>query len=377
MQSSVQQISGNIEISQPVLAVLVKQTYFFDDKGNCVPADNTEPLIDKIAYYEHNDQLLKDDSDLFVFKKYCDVIIKGHARNLENEKKFVATVQIENSELNILVQGNRKAYLNSFGKLTFTEPDPIHEIPLRYDFAYGGKDTEAEKKIQLPNEEIMATMPGHNWYADSPFRYQRNPEGKGFIVELSKAMLEMLELPNLEDPGHPLTPQNIILNDINRWVEMPIPSATDWVNHGWAPRLLYTGLVEFPYSNVRSLKEIKLKWVEPDIYDRKQFNTGFNYRFFNGGHYGLQINSQRSPTDCTLLNMHPSMKRVTIKLPKVWPKIWTDGRKGTLKETQTFLHSIIIFPDENKLHIIWRGTSKALRPYHPHELSSMPYKVEW
>ncbi|MBS1929194.1 MAG: DUF2169 domain-containing protein [Chitinophagaceae bacterium] len=377
MQFSAKQISGNTEHAQPTLAVLVKQTFVFDNKGQCTPADNAEPLVDKIAYYEHNDQLLKDDSDLFVFKKYCDVIIKGKARNFGNEKKFYAGVQIGNTQFDILVQGNRKAYFNSFGKLEFSEPEIILEVPLRYDYAYGGKDTEAEKKMQLPNEEIMAAMPEQNWYADSPFRYPRNPEGKGFIVEPSKAMIEKLELPNLEDPTQQLTPGNIITNDVNRWVEMPLPFATDWVNHVWAPRLLYTGLVEFPYPNPRALKEIKMKWVEPDLYDHKQFNTGFNYRFFNGGHFGLQINPLKIPDDCTLLNIHPTQKRITLKLPKAWPKIWTDGRKGTLKETQTLLHSIHISPDENKVNIIWRGASKALRPYHPLELNEMPFKVEW
>ena len=377
MQYQAKQISGTIPSLQPALSVLVKQTFGIDEKGNCWPLTDSDQLVDNITYYEHNDQILKEDSDLFVHKKYCDIVIKGKARNFGGEKKFIASIRVGEKQLDISVQGNRKPYLDVYGKLIFGEPEIAHEIPLRFDFAYGGKDTESEKKLQLPSEEIMAAMPEHNWYADSPYRYQRNPEGKGFIVEHSKAMIEQLELPNLEDPDHPVTPENIIVGDVNRWIEMPIPQATDWISHAWVPRLLYTGLVEFPYQNTDIIKECKLKLVEPDIYSKKQLSTGFNYRFFNGAHYGLQINPLVSPGICTLTNIHPTYKNMDIKLPKMLPKIWTDGRNGKLNETQTFLHSIIIYPEENKLNMVWRGTAPALRPYMKQELELMPFKVEF
>jgi hypothetical protein len=370
------QVSGNDENGKPVLAVVVKQTFSIDINGNCAIAGEQLPLVEDLVYYEHNKTLLECDSDLFVQKKYCDVVVKGNVR-CYGKTKQLAEVIIGDIRYSIAVQGNQKAYLDSYGKIQFADIEPIEEVPLRYDFAYGGKDTEAEKQIQLPQAEILAALPDQDWYADSPFRYPRNTEGKGYLVEMSKNMIEQLEIPNLQDPEYLLTPENILVGNIDRWIEMPIPYATDWLSHVCIPRLAYTGLFEFPDVNKSTLKEMKMKWVERDIYDKKNPATGFNYRFFNGGHYALQIDLHNNIKECTLVNIHPSQKKITIKLPTASPKIWVDGRKGTLKETIPVMHSIIIEADDNRLSIVWCGKAPALRPYFQEELKTMPFKVEW
>ncbi|CAN5898793.1 DUF2169 domain-containing protein [soil metagenome] len=371
------QISGNHDKVGAVLAVLVKRTYKTDSNGYCTIADEQLPLVNEIIYYPNNNVLLEADSDLFVQKKYCDVVIKGNARCYGKLKKFSAGIVLGNKQFIIGVQGNQKIYLDNYGKIKFGDIEQIEEVPLRYDFAYGGKDTEAEKKIQLPAAEIQAAMPNVDWYADSPFRYPRNPEGKGYLVEMSKDMIEQLEIPNLQDPEYLLTAENILVGDINRWTEMPIPYATGWISHVWVPRFLYTGLAEFPYGNARALKEMKMKWVEPDIYEKKDPAKSFNYRFFNGGHYALQLDLNHYIKECTLINIHPLNKKITIKIPNERPKIWVDGRKGILKETIPVMHTILIEPDHNRLSIIWCGNAPALRPYMEEELKTMPFKVEW
>jgi hypothetical protein len=370
------QISGNDDNRKPVLAVVVKQTFNFDNNGNCKIADEQLPLVEELVHYKHNKALLENDSDLFVQKKYCDVVVKGNVR-CYGKTKQLAEIIIGDIKYSIAVQGNQKAYLDSYGKIQFSDIELVEEIPLRYDFAYGGRDTEAEKQIQLPQAEILAAMPDQDWYADSPFRYPRNTEGKGYLVEMNKNMIEQLEIPNLQDPGHLLTPENILVGNIDRWIEMPIPYATDWVNHVFFPRIAYTGLFEFMNVKKLTLKEMKMKWVEKDIYDKKDPATGFNYRFFNGGHYALQIGLHNNPKECTLTNIHPLHKKITLQLPSLFPKIWVDGRKGTLKETIPVMHSIIIEPDENRLSVVWRGSAPALRPYFQEELKTMPFKVEW
>jgi hypothetical protein len=186
-----------------------------------------------------------------------------------------------------------------------------------------------------------------------------------------------LEIPNLQDPEYLLTPDNILVGDPDRWFEMPIPYATDWVSHVWVPRLAYTGLVQFPQVRMSLLKEMKMKWVEKDIYDKKDLAKGFNYRFFNGGHYALQVDLYHPVRECTLVNIHPSQKKITIKIPAATPKMWVDGRKGTLKETRPAMHSILIEPDERRLSIVWCGNAPALRPYAKEELKTMPFKIEW
>ena len=66
-----------------------------------------------------------------------------------------------------------------------------------------------------------------------------------------------------------------------------------------------------------------------------------------------------------------------MQLPGDRPKIWVDGRNGTLKPTTPVIHTIVIEPDEGRLSIVWRGSAPALRPYMDEELKTMPFKVEW
>ena len=371
------QVSGNNDKSKPVLAVLVKQTYNINKDGTCALAAEQLPLAEDVVMYSHNNAILQADLDVYVQKNYTDVVIKGSAKNYDNAPQFVAEIIVGKIRHTMAVQGNQKAYLDDRNKIRFSEIEKVETVPLRYDFAYGGKDTEAEKQMQMPPAELLASLPDINLYADSPFRYPRNPEGKGYLVEKSKAMIEQLEIPNLQDPEHLLTPENILVGDFNRWIEMPLPYATDWVNPAWVPRIIYTGLIEFPHSKIAGLKEIEKRWVELNLYDKKNPAKDFNYRFFNGGHYALQTAFDNPVRECTLINIHPTNKKFTIKLPNVRPKIWVDGRKGTLKETIPVMHSIVIEPDENRLSIVWCGRAPALRPYFYEELKTMPFKVEW
>lgn len=371
------QVSGNNDKLKPVLAVIVKQTYYIDKNGKCTLAEEQMPLEEDVVMYPHNKALLQTDIDVYVQKNYTDVIVKGSAKNYDNLPQFEAEIIIGRTRHTIAVQGNQKVYLNDRGKIQFSKIEKVATVPLRYDFAYGGRDTEAEKQMQMPPAEFLACMPDLNLYSDSPFRYPRNPEGKGYLVEKSNAMIEQLEIPNLQDPEHLLTPENILVGDYKRWIEMPIPYATDWVNPAWVPRIIYTGLIEYPHTKIAGLKEMEKRWVALDLYNKKDPAKDFNFRFFNGGHYALQSQFDDPVRECTLVNIHPVNKYLTIKIPDIKPKIWVDGRKGTLKETMPVMHSIIIESDENRLTIIWCGRASALRPYSHEELKTMPFKVEW
>ncbi|MEO6818715.1 MAG: DUF2169 domain-containing protein [Ginsengibacter sp.] len=371
------QVSGNNAKLKPVLAVIVKQTYIIEKDGKCTLAEEQMPLVEEVGMYPHNNSLLEADLDLYVQKIYTDIVVKGSAKNYDNAPKFLAEIIAGKTRHTIAVQGNQKVYLDDRNKIQFSEIEKVEKVPLRYDFAYGGKDTEAEKQMQMPPADILISFPDIDLYADSPFRYPRNPEGKGYLVEKSRAMIEQLEIPNLQDPGHLLTPENILVGDYNRWIEMPIPYATDWVNPTWVPRIIYTALVEYPHPRAAGIKEIEKRWVASDLYEKKNPAKDFNYRFFNGGHYALQTPLDNLVRECTLINIHPVNKIFTIKLPDIKPKIWVDGRKGTLKGTIPVIHSIIIEPDENRLSIVWCGSAPALRPYFHEELKKMPFKVEW
>jgi hypothetical protein len=375
------QVSAMVKDRHYILSVLVKKTFTIGKNGKCTDAEEMLPLYNECVYYPDNDKLLQHDYDLFAFKPMTDVVIKGHARNKTATNKFLVQIQIGRQQTSIQVLGNRKAYLNAEKKIQFTNPEIVPEMPLRYDYAYGGCDIEAEKKIILPDPELIKLLPpGLDLFAKSLFRYQRNPLGKGFIVQNNSTSFDNLELPNLEDPSDLITPQNLLAGDENRWYEMPLPRCTDWVDTNFFPRLAYFGLVpltQFFEQKPNQLKEIFNKWADADLLNNNVSKNNFSFRCTNGASLGLQLPFLQRGESVRLVNIHPQTADFSFELPAEFPKIWIDGRKGKLLETNPVIQTIVIEPDEHRLSIVWRGSGPALRPYHEEELKTMPFKVEW
>ena len=372
------QLSGLDERKRPILSVITKKSYHLTLQGNCIPQDVSLTLCDEFKFYTDCQDLLKEDLDEYPLKPFTDVVVKGEARNIQPLPFFESLVQIGSHKVSFSAIGNRKAYLTPGGKIKFTSPELIQQIPLRYDFAYGGKDLIAEKKLELPSPELTEAFSEEiAWFSISPYRYMRNPCGKGYIVEESNDSLETLELPNLEDPTDLLTPESVIVKDPLRWMEMPLPRCTDWVSPTWFPRIAYLGLFEYPQKSNRPLGEIIRHWAEGNIIERKTAGNSFNFRFTNGASLGLQLPYLKLREQITLVNIHPKLKEYSFRLPEEYPKIWVDGRNGKLLETKPVIHTIVIEPNENRLSLVWRGSAPAVRPYLEEELKTMPYKVEW
>jgi len=378
MHYSAQQISGQDGKGGYVLAVVVKSTYHILETGICVKDDAPPSLNSDLLFYPGSIDLLDEDIDLLHTKLYTDVVVKGNAHINYLVPRFPIEVQIGNYRTSILAIGPRKAYLNLHGNIAFTEPEMIKEVPLRYDYAYGGRDSVAEAKLPPPPEEYTKHLPPDvDLYAGSPYRYPRNPSGKGYLVEMNHSALEQMELPNLEDPDDLLSPSRLVVGQPENWESMPLPRCTDWINPTWFPRIAYTGL---PYPTVKSTKdlaELTRKWVEPNIFDIKPMTGMFHFRAANGASLGFQLPYLQVGTKCQLINIHPIYPKFSFNLPSDIPSIWVDGRQGKLKETSPVIQSVIINLDQSRLSIVWRGSAPAIRPYFEEELKTMPFKVQW
>lgn len=371
-----QQISGRSSDFSYILSLIVKRTYRISENATCILSDDQVPITRQIKSYEDAPKLISTDTDLYPFKYFTDIVIKGRVSSVRRSSRFLASLEIAGNTISFLVIGNRKAYLNSTGEIKFTEAELIEEVPLRYDYAYGGKDTTAEQKIQLPDPEQTKYLSSDiDLLQDSPYRYRRNPMGKGFLVEPNKESIEILGLPNLEDPKNFLTPENIVVKDPSKWYKLPLPRCTDWFNPLWFPRIAYFGL--WNIENKVELPEVQKKWADANILSIRP-NVGlFNLRATNGASLGLQLPYIKPGEVIRLTNMHPKFKDFVFQLPTEHPDIWVDGRKGKLLPTKPVIHTVVIEPDENRVSIVWRGCGPALRPYHEEELKTMPFKVEW
>ena len=141
---------------------------------------------------------------------------------------------------------------------------------------------------------------------------------------------------------------------------MPLPQATDWLNYAWFPRIAYTGILPIFDDPSKPIGEVERGYAPSDILE----STGqpqFDFRLMNGASLGLQLPYLKGDEECLLTNMHAKRQQFDFQLPGERPKIWTDGRKGTFKETEPVVYSVVIEADEARVSIVWCGAAPALR----------------
>ncbi|MGJ8667114.1 MAG: DUF2169 domain-containing protein [Patiriisocius sp.] len=377
-----QQISGRNPRGKYILSVIAKRTYKILENGACQLHEKQDSLIDNLIMDEEIEGLFKHDIDLYPFKPFTDIVLKGVARNVKKVHSFSACIEIGNNRMDYSIFADRNVLKSGKGEFHFSSEKTIREVPLNYTNAYGGKDLLAEKPIR----ELLAEQPSLKYaeevmdiLAGSPYRYPRNPLGKGYIINTSDENIDALILPNIENPKQLLTPQNFICKDVLKWYKMPVPFCPDWMSPGNFPRVAYFGNYTIPVTMDESVYEIAYKFASKAILKSNPDPkiVAVDFRACNGASLGLQSQHLKGGQQCRLTNIHPKKSEFIFTIPKDIPQIKIDGREGKLHTTDPVLHTILIEPEDNKLTLVWRGSGKALRPYAPIELENMPYEVKW
>src|SRR5205814_1700937 len=115
----------------------------------------------------------------------------------------------------VRVLGRRRVELGAGGRLSFTRPEGFTEMALLWDHAYGGRDLHAEKRF-APKRGF-----GRGRSASLAVSYPRNGSGRGYFLDLDRERLHGAELPNLEDPTDPVTPDRILSETTIDWIDRP------------------------------------------------------------------------------------------------------------------------------------------------------------
>jgi hypothetical protein len=330
-----------------------------------------------ILFEDGSDELVSADSDLVPWKPLTDIVVLGHAQVQEPRTDFRASIRIGTYSKTVLAIGERQATFSASGRPVFSQPTQVAKLPLSFGLAYGGRDSLAEAKNGIPGSEYAHYFEVSTIKNLSPYLYPRNPCGRGYLVELSRESVESLKLPQLEDPTDRLRADHLAAGHPLRWTGMPVPQSLGWSGLAWFPRVAYLGVAPEHEPSTKTLFEVSSGWAPIDILEAKPIEKCFNMRACNGASLGLQVPYLRGDEDGSLHNLSPWYPVLRFVLPGERPRIWTDGRKGKLNETQPVIHSIVIEPDKARLSIVWRGSAPALRPYTDEELRQMPLRVEW
>jgi hypothetical protein len=372
------QLSGRDEAGLPILSTLAKRSYRLE-RGRCVPTERQEPLqLEPIADPE-DPELLLVDADVFPYKLRTDVVLHGRAYNHPRRPRFEVALRVGASFKLLRVQGDREVALDRLGRPVFSDPAQLDSLPLSFAFAYGGADKLAEQAYGNP-AELLAPYLGSAWSAEqvaqaSPFRYPRNPCGRGYLVEAVPEAIDALRLPNIEDPRDLLEPERLVLKDPDHWLAQPVPGGYGWLDYGWFPRVARFGLVPEHDGALAAgaLPEVRLGHTTDDLLRDGEPSV----HCANGASWGLCLPHLRGDEEIELINVHPRFSTLRFRLPGERPRLFVDGREGKLLETEPVLHTLELDLERERVSLVWRGSARARRPYTGDELTTMPFAAKW
>jgi hypothetical protein len=124
--------------------------------------------------------------DLCLHKPSTDVLVSGHAVAPAGRpvRELDVLIRVGPVERGLHVLGPRRYYRGAFG-LSVTEATPFEQVPLQWELAYGGADSENPKKVVID---------------------RRNPFGRG--VAASAETLEHKPAPQIFAPGEDTSGKN-------------------------------------------------------------------------------------------------------------------------------------------------------------------------
>jgi hypothetical protein len=376
---SVCQVSGRNLEGLPILSVLARRTYRITAQGTLDPHGEPTPLVTTAVAQPDHPDLLAADCDLWPCKLQTDVVILGHAYGEEPQFRAGVTITDAGGTLklrtSLLISGERRASLNAAGAVEFTPPAPPvgGRVALTPLLAYGGHDLASERELGNPLEAYRGLWPEIDPATLSPFRYPRNPWGRGYVVRGTREAVAAALLPQIEDPHDAVTPARLIAERPARWLEMPLPACSGWLPYGTFVRLACLRQVPHGERPAKPIAEVANGWLPGDILDVKPPTATDAFRLAQGAWPALRAASLTGGETLVLERLHRRFVRLSLTLPAKRPDLRIDGRQGRLTATKPVLHTVLIEPDEDRVTLVWRGSERALRPYSADELVRMPF----
>lgn len=350
---------------------LIKLTYAIDvDDGACRLAE-PEVLRGDLRR-EDLEPRIPADTDFWPVKEATDVVVLGSAYGRRSGVcERVVSVTVGEACKRVAVFGRRAVTWGSDGRPRVEAPEPLCEVPLTREQAYGGLDWRV--RPEDPDDRLTRAR----LMTDHPGLYPRNPFGKGYLVE--PGQVPELLMPSLEDPDDLLTADRLIVGDPRLWYRQPLPFSLDWFHPACFPRNVFFAAdadAWYPAPEDDALPEVR-RGLLPSGFraamEARALVEGPHPRFVQGASHGLTFAHLGEGTPVTLVGMHPERERVTFAVPA--PPAVRMGVDGDWQAVPTRLHHLVVRPAEGRVNLVY-GVLRALnRPFVPGIHKRIPVAV--
>lgn len=283
------------------------------------PCQKQDPIVEADQYFgEIGKSSLRVESDLAPFKPRTDIHILGTARAPGGRPlpDWLVRVKVGELEKTLRVTGPRK-WVKDGGTYRLAEPEPVTEVPIRYENAFGGvwKDNWGNEKV-----------------------CEENPVGIGFVGDEVPNYPDEIPAPQIEDPEDPICE----IGKLHR------PQGLGPIARSWQPRRGLSGTFDDAWLSSR--------WPE--------LPHDFDFRFYSSGHPGLACTGfLQGNEEITIEGTGDDMNHRT-HLPGYLLALLLRRRDGSMAMAPVMLDTLDIDLNTRRAHLAWRGVfavQKALR----------------
>lgn len=202
--------SGWTVLGETAEILIGKASYQYDLEGNVQPLAESEPLSQSDEYPEDDPENHAPVCfrETVPFKRGSEIVMfaTAHCATPRSGFNVEATLSTEDGiqwRKMLSVMGPR-TWKSSLLGAAYSDPEPITELPIRYEYAFGGRNKKKEHDV-----------------------YPTNPVGRGYVGNgLKKTDLNMVSLPQIEAPG----------NLIKKTSDTPEPQGFGPIPPHWQPR---------------------------------------------------------------------------------------------------------------------------------------------
>lgn len=300
---------GAMKVFKPLQLSLQFKSYSWQNKNQLAvslllgfPFDHQQEVLLEQDLWKFLPTQLPQDAvlDHCMPKANGEVLVFGNYHSPGGQPVSADEVQIKFGPVNktLAVIGNR--YWRTL--LAPTNPEPFTDMPISYEYAFGGKD------------------------------YKPNPTGKG--MEEVDVLGEMrLPMPNLENPDKLVTSPD----------QRPNPAGLGPLDMMWEQRAVKAGTYDEAWQrDYFPGYPLDIDWTYFNTAPEDQWNDGF----WNG--------DERFE----LLNLHPEKPQIEGRLPAFRTRCFIDKKHGQgfkFSEVEMRAETVCLFPEAETGVLIYRG----------------------
>jgi hypothetical protein len=371
-------LSGKGPDQQPFLAFVANRAYRIVNDRRATPIGDTIPIAEIVDFRPSSNEgarpvITADEGAIEPNKLLTDVLLMGSAHSTRGAVTSLETsLEVGAVHKRVRVLGRRTIEVGSNGKLSFTPPKVFTEMPLVWDNAYGGRDVFAEKRLAPRGGFGRTVRLGTFWVG-----YPRNYAGRGFFRDLERERLHGAELPNLEDPSDPVTPDRILSKAAGDWIDRPVAACYAPIDAFTFPRAAFLVRPDFD-TPTRPVHELTSGAVLTDDLTRPlSSNAPPNPRVFNRAPAGLAVCRLTGRERVKLTNLHREHSNLEFDLPNDTPVFVLHLPGVGERRLEPILSTVSVEPDMDRVVMTWAASLRVAHAYPEGIRKTMPREVRW